>query len=111
MTSAQKGSILVAIDALTRALAFDNAEHGVRLAQTQLASTFPRVDERRIVVADEEAATIVLRYTPSVEGVNDPEVARSLWRDALDREADMLAKRHGAEVELHFEDLLARDEQ
>lgn len=40
MTDEQKGSILVAIDALTRALAFDNAAHGVGLARTQLNAVF-----------------------------------------------------------------------
>lgn len=53
-----------------------------------------------------EAVTIVVRYRPVVDGVADPDVARRLWQDAMAHEADALAERHGAEVDVHFEDML-----
>lgn len=56
---------------------------------------------------DIETATIILRYVPTIDDRPDiaPDVARQLWRDELDREAERLAERHGCEVDIHFVDM------
>lgn len=115
MLDHEKGSIIVAIDALTRALAFDNVEHGVKLAQTQLAAIFDPPPVRHVAPARDEqrdAVTIVLWHPTTIDDRPDvdDETGRELWRDALTHEVEALAERHGKlEYEVHYEDMLERE--